>query len=205
MTDQKADSRVPHQITFSRTMASETSTDDDAVPERPAKRVKRSIEDDLICPITLELPFDPVTAMDGQVYEREAIAKHIANHCVDLRSPITNKGMGTLLLPAPRHKNIIEVSIENRAITGELAKSWISKRTYKKKVDAMTERATGGDTVAMAWLCKAFFFGKSNGCFMRNHGKALRWAKQAHRCGIPIGTSIMGTLMVPEEESRSEG
>ena len=40
---------------------------------------------------------------------------------------------------------------------------------------------------------------------MRNHDKALRWAKQAHRCGILIGTSIMGTLMVPEEESRSEG
>ena len=33
--------------------------------EKPSKRQKR-LEDDLICPITLELPIDPVTAEDGR-------------------------------------------------------------------------------------------------------------------------------------------
>ena len=32
----------------------------------PAKKQKRCIEDDLVCPITLELPFEPVTAEDGR-------------------------------------------------------------------------------------------------------------------------------------------
>ena len=31
-----------------------------------AKRAKKAIEDDLICSITRELPFDPVTAEDGR-------------------------------------------------------------------------------------------------------------------------------------------
>ena len=32
----------------------------------PAKKQKRAIEDDLICPISLELPFEPVIAEDGR-------------------------------------------------------------------------------------------------------------------------------------------
>lgn len=34
---------------------------------RPTARQKQSVADQLICPITLELPFDPVTAEDGYV------------------------------------------------------------------------------------------------------------------------------------------
>ena len=40
------------------------------------KKMRASINDvaaDLRCPITLQLPFDPVTAQDGKIYERTAI------------------------------------------------------------------------------------------------------------------------------------
>jgi hypothetical protein len=39
-----------------------------------------SENDDLTCPITLELFHDPVIAKDGRVYEREAITKWILEH-----------------------------------------------------------------------------------------------------------------------------
>ena len=59
----------------------ERDTDDDdevIVVEPPAKKhPKKSPSDDLICPITLELPWEPVTAEDGRVYEKEAIEQHI--------------------------------------------------------------------------------------------------------------------------------
>lgn len=48
--------------------------DDNAGKEEgllPAKKQK-SITDDLICPITHDFPFDPVTAEDGRSYERTA-------------------------------------------------------------------------------------------------------------------------------------
>ena len=48
-----------------------------------------SIAEELICPITRDLPADPVTAEDGRVYERHAI-----NVCVSLSSvPIVKELM----------------------------------------------------------------------------------------------------------------
>jgi len=44
--------------------------------------------DDLICPITLELFLDPVKAKDGHVYEREAITRWILQHGT---SPLTRE------------------------------------------------------------------------------------------------------------------
>ena len=40
--------------------------------------MRKSINDvaaDLVCPITQELPFDPVMAEDGKIYERNAIVE----------------------------------------------------------------------------------------------------------------------------------
>ncbi|KAL3896375.1 MAG: hypothetical protein SGARI_007189, partial [Bacillariaceae sp.] len=173
-----------------------------------AKRVKRSIEDDLICPITLELPFDPVTAMDGQVYERHAIEKHIQKQDeenTELRSPITNEFMEEDLLPAPRHKSIIELSIDNGTITGDLAENWLAKRKYKNKICTMLEKAKAGDVGAMRYLSKAFFFGRRDGGFMRDHEKALEWAQRAHCAGCVVGTCILGVLLIENDEKRGQG
>ena len=88
---------------------------------QPAKRAKKSFADDLICPITLELPWEPVMAEDGRVYDRPAIEKHIKNHTDDLKSPVTNEEMGKKLLPAVQHRNIIETAIEMGAMDKDLA------------------------------------------------------------------------------------
>ena len=41
-----------------------------------ASKFKKTVDDsasEFLCPITQELPIDPVTAEDGRVYERQAI------------------------------------------------------------------------------------------------------------------------------------
>lgn len=46
-------------------------------------------KDDLICPLTLCIYFDPVIAQDGFTYEREAIAAHL-NNTADYKSPMNS-------------------------------------------------------------------------------------------------------------------
>jgi hypothetical protein len=88
---------------------------------------KKSPADDLICLITLELPWDPVMAEDGRVYERNAIEEHFNQHQGALKSPITNKEMGQRLVRAPQIKSLIETLIENGGLDGELAVTWTAR------------------------------------------------------------------------------
>ena len=66
------------------------------------------ITDSLVCPITEELPIDPVMATDGYVYERWAIEKHIRLNCNnELRSPVTNGRIAdTKLVSAAQTKGV---------------------------------------------------------------------------------------------------
>ena len=59
----------------------------------------------LICPITHELPFDPVIAEDGHIYDRKAIEAHLQ---LRLRSPLTNQPMGSKLMVAKHVTNVLE-------------------------------------------------------------------------------------------------
>ena len=58
----------------------------------------------VLCPITLSLPIEPVMAEDGNVYELTAIQTHLNNRKT---SPVTNMAMGNKLIPAPHVTNII--------------------------------------------------------------------------------------------------
>ena len=68
-----------------------------------------------VCPITQELPIDPVTAEDGKVYERSAITEWLSKQ---RRSPSTGAAMGPRLLASTQARNTIE------ALVGPAA--WIS-------------------------------------------------------------------------------
>ena len=114
--------------------------------------------DELLCPITLELPFDPVMAEDGRVYERYAIEQHIAQTNKSstsreaLRSPITNEPMGSRLVSSLQIKNLIATLIENNSITGDLADSWKRMEEQKKAADRMLIDAQNGDADAMYFV-----------------------------------------------------
>ena len=82
--------------------------------------------EELICPITTELPVDPVTAEDGRVYERRAIEDWIARPG-ELKSPTLNTPMGPRLYPATQVRNVIERMVRTGAISGPKAEAWSKK------------------------------------------------------------------------------
>eukprot|EP00978_Attheya_sp_CCMP212_P020266 scaffold57770_cov63-Attheya_sp.AAC.6 len=102
--------------------------------------------DDLVCPIMHDLPFDPVTAEDGRVYERFAILEHFRSNPTIIKSPITNELMGKPLLDAIQTKNLIDTLIENKTIQGDLADAWLKRKRDKKKIEELTKNANNGNT-----------------------------------------------------------
>ena len=81
------------------------------------------IEEEFICPITLEICHDPVSATDGQVYEREYITRWITEHGT---SPITREPLivdqlkpikQLPPLKIPRNRRMAPVSYERREST----------------------------------------------------------------------------------------
>ena len=144
-------------------MAPKRSRADDATVRRSRandataqelKKTKSAVDEafaELVCPITHNLPIDPVMAEDGKVYERKAIAEWLQRHA---RSPLTNEAMGTKLLPATQVKNMIRGMIKSGALTGEKTDEWRKKLEEEEDVEEMRRRAEAGDGKAMAWLAK---------------------------------------------------
>jgi TPR repeat protein len=123
-------------------------------------RQQWSVAEELLCPICLELPLDPVIAEDGRIYEQSAIQKHInQTGTAKLKSPSTNNAMGPRLVPCLQIKNIIERAIDHGEIDGELAEVWKVKRATKREFEQWLSRAEKGDSDAMVEVAKAFTFG----------------------------------------------
>ena len=78
------------------------------------KSAMDSMADDWICPITTELPLDPVTADDGQAYERAAIEELIRVQGAALKSPMTNLPMGPRLLVSTQARSTINCRLYSR-------------------------------------------------------------------------------------------
>ena len=125
-----------------------------------SKRFRSAIDgtaDEFLCPITQDLPMDPVTAEDGSVYERSAITQWLAKQQC---SPLTRQQMGTRLLPATCVRNAIEQLVRSGAIVGEKAELWL-KRLEDESVVAELRRLAdeAGDVSAMYQLGNAFSMG----------------------------------------------
>ena len=63
--------------------------------EGKASKFQKTLDDgaeELVCPITQELPTDPVMAEDGRVYERSAITAWLRTN---INSPHTRERMGS--------------------------------------------------------------------------------------------------------------
>ena len=67
------------------------------------------VAEEYVCPITAELPIDPVTAEDGRCYERCAIAEWFERQPQPrVKSPVTNESMGKRLFPAVQVRNSLK-------------------------------------------------------------------------------------------------
>jgi hypothetical protein len=79
--------------------------DESSVCEDKLSHFEMKIVESLKCPITLELPVDPVTAADGYFYERASVEKWLRNNN---RSPMTNAVLGhRYLVPNVPIRNLI--------------------------------------------------------------------------------------------------
>ena len=118
-----------------------------------AKKYKSALDtnaDELVCPITSELPLDPVMAEDGRVYERSAIEQWFANKEEDqVKSPITNELMGKKLLPAVQVRNIIKTMVQSGALSGDKADAWNTRLEEEQEVEDTRMKAEGGNADAM--------------------------------------------------------
>lgn len=93
--------------------------------------------EELICPITRELPFEPVTAEDGRVYERWAIEEHLSR---SNKSPMTNNRMGSNLAASPQVKGLITTLIDNGVISGDSVDVW-RKRAREARIATVSSQA----------------------------------------------------------------
>merc|ERR1712151_843300 len=123
-----------------------------------ARGVMSSIAQEMVCPLSLELMVDPVTAEDGHHGERKWIEKTINAQGSDLRSPMASEKMGPRLFPSARLASTIESLVESGMIDKELRKSYL-----KSKFIFDTEKKAANSDVEAIKLLASWHESGSNG------------------------------------------
>lgn len=100
------------------------------------KNMVEELTQEHIDPLSYELFVDPVTAEDGNQYERESIEKVIKIQGSRLKSLLTNKPMGPKLVSAPRIRNTLEILVKSGMVDMELVES------YEERKSAIDNTAT---------------------------------------------------------------
>ena len=162
--------------------------------QQESKRVKtamNSIADEWVCPISQELPIDPVMAEDGKIYERAAIAKWIAEH---QRSPSTGMAMGMKLVPSPQVRNTLEHLVQSGAIDGDKAVAWKTKLKHEQEVKELRAQADAGDAEAMHTLGISYSFG--NAGLVTDQAQARAWFERAAELGDPKCMARLGEFLL---------
>ena len=165
------------------------------------KKMRASINDvvaELLCPINRELPFDPVLAEDGKIYERDAILKWFAKKAGDATSPSTGAVIGTKLLPAVQVRNTIESLIQTGAIEGEIAEAWqeasAKKRADETKVKEIRGKAEAGDAEAMYQLGLCYRSGR--GGLAQDAVQTRAWLERSAAARNPTGLATFGFCLL---------
>ena len=120
------------------------------------KRYRQAIDEvaeEYVCPITGELPVDPVTAEDGRCYGRFAIEEWFVRQLQpQVKSPVTNEAMGKRLFPAVQLRNSLKRLVESGAISGSKADAWKKAVAEVAEMAALRVTAEGGNAIAMRQL-----------------------------------------------------
>ena len=170
---------------------SAAEAEDETVQLRRHKSATEEAFAELVCPITFSLPVDPVTAEDGNVYERSAIEEWLKQQH---KSPVTNLAMGTKLLPALQVKNMIRTMVTSGALTGDKVDAWKLKLEEEEKVAETLRKAEAGDGGAM-WILGLWYENGKKG-LAKDVAKAFEWYKKSHEAGYAPGTGRLGACYV---------
>ena len=149
---------------------------------------------ELICPITLELPIDPVMAQDGKVYEKAAWDKLVANCGKKKRvtSPWTSKPISKLAYESHCIKNLIEYEIRNGNVSDEFCASWKQRLDVEMKFKKLVKDAArpNPDPALLMMLGDNYNYGT---------GGAYRNEKEALAC-YRKGASLTKHTITPNSE-----
>ena len=140
-----------------------------------------SVANDWLCPLTHELPFDPVTAEDGHIYERAAIEELLKKQGNSLKSPMTGKRMGPQLTSSVQARNTIQKLVRSGVITGPKAEPWRQRIMQEEERSKMIARAEGGDRDAMYQLGNWYFSGGKG--LTKDTAQAIKWFREGARSG----------------------
>ena len=157
--------------------AKEGQAETQAVNKRYRQAIDEAVEE-YVCPITAELPVDPVTAEDGRFYERHAIEEWFSRQPqAQVKSPVTNEPMGKRLFPAVQVRNSLKRLVESGAISGSKADAWKKAMKEEAEVAALRAKAEGGDEIAMKRLGFSYRDGKRG--LKQDYTQAFTWFKRA--------------------------
>ena len=160
-----------------RASSKETQAETQAVNKRYRQAIDE-VAEEYVCPITAELPVDPVTAEDGRCYERCAIEEwFVQQPQPQVKSPVTNEPMGKRLLPAVQVRNTLKRLVESGAISGSKAGAWKEAMAEEVKMAAVRAQAEGGDVDAMAVLGDSYLKGKHG--LKKDLAQSFMWLKRA--------------------------
>lgn len=158
----------------------------------------KAIAQEYICPITLQLPLDPVMAMDGRTYEREAIEQWLwgsSTHMGSIKSPATGEEMmDTTLVPAVQVRNTIEHMVNNNLVDEELSKPWRIGDKMRKLVKQLEQDADKGDAEAMHDLASYYAAGEMG--LGKNLTKARRLHARACEHGYTTSMTMYSTYLL---------
>ena len=195
-----------------RAASKETQAETQAVNKRYRQAIDE-VAEEYVCPITAELPIDPVTAEDGRCYERCAIEEWFERQPQpQVKSPITNELMGKRLFPAVQLRNTLKRLVESGAISGSKADAWKKAMAEEAEVAAFRAKAEGGDVEAMKELGIAYRDGMQGLRLKQDATQAFMWFKRAadlndpgalYECGVAhlVGggvtrSDIRGLIMI---------
>ena len=167
----------PRTMPPKRAASEETQAETQAVVKRYRKAIDE-VAEEYVCPITAELPIDPVTAEDGRCYERCAIEEWFARQPQpQVKSPVTNELMGKRLFPAVQVRNSLKRLVESGAISGSKADAWKKAMADEALVAVTRQKAEGGDAKAMRRLGFAYRDGRRG--LKADRTQAFMWFKRA--------------------------
>ena len=141
----------------------------------------------LMCHATFKIPADPVIAEDGRVYDRSAITEWLRTNP---RSPVTNEGMSSALLPAASLDRILYDMMQRQEtdLAGLRTLRAIYEHQAKQEVlKLLKERAFSGSREAMFRLGWALWTG-SGGADKDLHAAAYWFQKIVETRYVPANT-----------------
>ena len=204
----------------------DADSDADGNSNAAAKRHRADMEglaEEFVCPLTLELPLNPVMAEDGRTYERSEIEKliRLRTRCegggidgdgygggggaegrvevrLELRSPVTNEPMGPRLVPAVGVRNAVEKLVRSGQIGGDVAERWERRLFEEEEVRSARRCAEGdgetGDVESMVRLGSWYYQGARG--MPRDQTLAYKWYRRAADRGSVRGMAVVGSFLV---------